>query len=104
MSISQIGNHASSPPSTSVRIRVPDPANGRWIAIEGRDPGLPEVWVLDRHKKINEQMMSTIYLLVMDMSPEGMKHLLALPCISKGPGLRRHKGRFPLFQQARCGI
>ncbi len=83
---------------------MPDPVNGQWIVIKGRDPGLPEVWILDRHKKINKQKTSTIYLLVMDMSLEGMKHLLTLPCISKGPGLRRHKGRFPVFQQARCSI
>ena len=83
---------------------MPDPVNGWQITIEGRDPGLPEVWILDHHKKINEQTMSTIYLLVMDMSPEGMRRLLALPCISRGPGLHGHKGKFPLLQQARCGI
>ncbi|PBK84466.1 hypothetical protein ARMGADRAFT_1037180 [Armillaria gallica] len=89
MSISQTGNHVGSPPSTSVRIRVPDPVNGRRIVIEGRDPGLPEVWILDRHKKINKQKTSTIYLLVTDISQEdGI-------CVSPNPEFHGQKGLDP---------
>ncbi len=97
MSISQIGNHASSPPSTSVRICVPDPANGRRIVIEGRDSGLPEVWILDRHKKINKQKTSTIYLLVTDISQEDSI------CISPNPEFHGQKGKLFLFSEE-CNV